>query len=217
MIILKNELPIVRQAILKNHKEGRGQLCEDDLDNLSDWEFRANVSENKFLVKEGYKELKGIGERYQERFPKLLTRPFINESYTVTNYFFMNCFTCFILNVFILFIYFIVSSVSIHRFWKNSCQCNRICKGSVWEERCSKCMVPDANNTRSSAKSITTYKSTNYIHTVSVLRHYYFDSSTRLAQSGSRKLMIILMQYKRKLYLNNQMSFCQWFNQFLTD
>jgi len=106
---------------------------------------------------------------------------------------------------------------SIHRFWKNSCQCNRICKGSVWEERCSKCMVPDANNTRSSAKSITTYKSTNYIHTVSVLRHYYFDSSTRLAQSGSRKLMIILMQYKRKLYLNNQMSFCQWFNQFLTD
>jgi len=82
MIILKNELPIVRQAILKNHKEGRGQLCEDDLDNLSDWEFRANVSENKFLVKEGYKELKGIGERYQERFPKLLTRPFINESYT---------------------------------------------------------------------------------------------------------------------------------------
>lgn len=83
--MLKNELPILRQAIIKNHKEGRGQLCEDDLDNLNDWKFHANVSENKYLVKEGYKELKGIGERYQERFPKLLTRPFVNESYTVSS------------------------------------------------------------------------------------------------------------------------------------
>ena len=73
----------MRKVIINNHKEGRGNLCEDDLDNLDDWKFRANVDENKFLVKEGYKELEELGERYQERFPGLLTQPFINESYIV--------------------------------------------------------------------------------------------------------------------------------------
>lgn len=82
MTQLKTELPNLREIIIKNHKEGRGELCEDDLDNLEEWEFRANVEDDKFLVKEGYKELKGLGERFQERFPELLTRPFINESYT---------------------------------------------------------------------------------------------------------------------------------------
>ena len=85
MVKLKNELPILRQAINKNHKEGRGNLCLDDLDNLNDWKFHTNTSESKYLVREGYKELNGIGERYQDRFPKLLTRPFANESYTVNN------------------------------------------------------------------------------------------------------------------------------------
>lgn len=83
MVKLKNELPILRQAINENHKEGRGNLCLDDLDNLNDWKFHTNTSESKYLVREGYKELNGIGERYQDRFPKLLTRPFANESYTI--------------------------------------------------------------------------------------------------------------------------------------
>ena len=85
---LKNNLPIIRSAIIKNHQEGRGALCADDLDNLSGWKFRANVTKDKYLVKEGYKELKSIGERYQERFPDLLTRPFVNESYIVSFIFF---------------------------------------------------------------------------------------------------------------------------------
>lgn len=82
---MKDKLPVLRDAILKNHKEKRGSLCEDDLENLEDWEFRANVTEDKFLVKEGHEELKNLGDRFQERFPELLTRPFENDSYVVSN------------------------------------------------------------------------------------------------------------------------------------
>lgn len=83
MMELRDKLPLMRTNILKNHKDGRGGLCNDDLENLEDWEFRANVTEDKFLVNEGYKELKDLGDRFQERFEDLLTKPFVNESYIV--------------------------------------------------------------------------------------------------------------------------------------
>ena len=84
MMELEEKLPLIRTQIINNHNEGRGTLCEDDLDNLAEWKFLANVTEDKFLVKEGYKELKGLGDRFQDRFPSLLTRPFDNNSYIVS-------------------------------------------------------------------------------------------------------------------------------------
>lgn len=77
-------LPIFRDNILLNHKAGRGSLCKDDLNNLEKWKFRANLTDDKFLVREGYKELAGLGNRYQDRFTSLLTKPFINSSYIVS-------------------------------------------------------------------------------------------------------------------------------------
>ena len=84
MTQMRDQLPLKVKEILNNHKEKRGTLCEDDLENLEDWKFIANVTEDKFLVKEGYEELKDLGDRYQERFPALLSRPFVNESYIVS-------------------------------------------------------------------------------------------------------------------------------------
>lgn len=58
-------------------------MCPDDIENLEDWKFIANITEDKYLVDEGFRELKGLGGRFQSRFPSLLTRPFVNSSYVV--------------------------------------------------------------------------------------------------------------------------------------
>lgn len=83
---MKEKLPLIFKDIKLNHKEGRGSLCEDDINNLEDWEFIANVTEDKFLVREGFLELKGLGRRFQKRFPTLLSKPYVNESYEVIQY-----------------------------------------------------------------------------------------------------------------------------------
>jgi multiple inositol-polyphosphate phosphatase/2,3-bisphosphoglycerate 3-phosphatase len=83
MLTLKSILPLIQNEIISNHKAGKGSLCKDDIENLEKWIFRANVNDDEFLVKEGFKELEDIADRYQDRFPKLLTKPFINSSYIV--------------------------------------------------------------------------------------------------------------------------------------
>lgn len=83
MIKMKERLPLIFKDINLNHKAGRGSLCEDDIKNLEEWEFHANITEDKFLVSEGFLELKGLGKRFRKRFPLLLSRPFVNESYVV--------------------------------------------------------------------------------------------------------------------------------------
>lgn len=87
MIKMKEKLPLIFRDIKVNHEAGRGSLCEDDIKNLEDWEFHANVTEDKFLVTEGFIELKGLGKRFQKRFPILLSKPFVNESYVVSEFF----------------------------------------------------------------------------------------------------------------------------------
>lgn len=68
MIKMKTELPLIFRNTKGNHKAGRGSLCDDDIKNLEDWEFLANVTEDKFLVTEGFHELKGLGKCFQKRF-----------------------------------------------------------------------------------------------------------------------------------------------------
>lgn len=80
---LQEKLPLIFKQIKSNMKEGRGSLCEDDIIDLEAWKFIANVTEDKYLVDEGVRELKGLGYRFQKRFPSLLTKPFVNESYVV--------------------------------------------------------------------------------------------------------------------------------------
>jgi hypothetical protein len=83
MMTLKSILPLIQNEIISNYKAGKGSLCKDDVENLEKWVFRANVSDDEYLVKEGFKELEDIGDRYQDRFPKLITKPFTNSSYIV--------------------------------------------------------------------------------------------------------------------------------------
>ena len=83
MAELQQVLPELRNLILGNTKAGKGNLCKDDVENLKNWILYANITADKYLRKEGFKELKNLGDRFQERFDKLITRPFKNESYIV--------------------------------------------------------------------------------------------------------------------------------------
>ena len=80
---LNETLPEILRKIKFNHKAKLGRLCEEDIANLDVWEFRANITEDKHLVTEGFRELKGLGFRFQKRFPSLLSKPFVNASYVV--------------------------------------------------------------------------------------------------------------------------------------
>jgi hypothetical protein len=69
---------------LVNHDEGRGQLCPDDIDRLSDWIFkvgdRLNSIENlkeKFLHPEGELEHLMLAERFQSKFPDLFPELYV--------------------------------------------------------------------------------------------------------------------------------------------
>ena len=59
MLTLQSALPLIINDVILNHKAGRGSLCKKDLKNFEEWVFRANTTEDKFLTREGYKELKG--------------------------------------------------------------------------------------------------------------------------------------------------------------
>lgn len=107
---LQEKLPLIFKNIKYNFKEGRGSLCDDDISELGDWRFIANVTEDKYLVDEGVRELKGLGYRFHKRFPSLLTKPFVNESYVVN---LPKIIYCLINNVNITFLY--SSSLQIQR------------------------------------------------------------------------------------------------------
>lgn len=51
--------------------------------NLKKWRFRGDVTADKVLVDEGFDELEDLGDRFQDRFEGLLTKPFTNKSYIV--------------------------------------------------------------------------------------------------------------------------------------
>lgn len=80
---MRDELPVIQKHILANHESSRGSLCQDDLENLKEWKFSANIKHDKFLVREGHKEMLSLAHRLRESFKDLLERPFTNESYKV--------------------------------------------------------------------------------------------------------------------------------------
>jgi len=66
MLTLRSVLPWIQNQIISNYKARKGSLFKDDLEDLENLIFQANVNDGKFLVKEGFRELEDIGERYQD-------------------------------------------------------------------------------------------------------------------------------------------------------
>lgn len=65
------------QIIRKSH------LCDKDKEAFTAWESYLNEDEEKNLVAEGEDELIELGERYQMRFPDLLSEQYDNSTYKV--------------------------------------------------------------------------------------------------------------------------------------
>ena len=59
----------------------KGQLCDTDKELFKSWESFLNEDEEKNLVAEGEDELIEMGERFQKRFPDLLTEQYDNSTY----------------------------------------------------------------------------------------------------------------------------------------
>ena len=71
-----------------NHADGRGRLVPEDLEHLSAWvsDLAGTVNEvenlnEKFLHPEGHLENILIGERFREKFPKLLPENYDPDSF----------------------------------------------------------------------------------------------------------------------------------------
>lgn len=68
----------LRDKILHNYEldyaNGDDALCAADLQGLSTWEWDKTIeSETYNLTQEGWREVKEIGQRYQRRFPELMS------------------------------------------------------------------------------------------------------------------------------------------------
>ncbi|XP_059061464.1 multiple inositol polyphosphate phosphatase 1-like [Achroia grisella] len=62
----------LKDEIVKNHAEGRGQMCAEDISNLKNWKWNGTINEPHNLNYRGYIELKQLGSRIREKFTQLL-------------------------------------------------------------------------------------------------------------------------------------------------
>lgn len=74
-------LTAFRDEILSNHDNERGNLCDDTLIKLRKWSSPFDASEHKILAHEGENEMLELGERYQNRFPDVLSEIYSNSTY----------------------------------------------------------------------------------------------------------------------------------------
>ncbi|XP_065205110.1 multiple inositol polyphosphate phosphatase 1-like [Planococcus citri] len=68
---IKKTLPLIRDQILMNHKNGRGNLCKKDLENLKKWNINITTDLRGELTSQGTKELIFLAKKIKEAFPLL--------------------------------------------------------------------------------------------------------------------------------------------------
>lgn len=72
----------LQEDILKNYEAGKTSLCTNDLELIRNWEFDLNITNYEMqLTTSGWKELEGIGQRYQAAFPTLLPPTYFESHY----------------------------------------------------------------------------------------------------------------------------------------
>lgn len=82
---IKTTLISLRTAILSNHNQTRGSLCDTDLAKLALWYPQIEIADQKRLVHEGEDEMVDLAERIQHRFPDLIPDDYSNSSFKVSN------------------------------------------------------------------------------------------------------------------------------------
>ncbi|XP_065205111.1 multiple inositol polyphosphate phosphatase 1-like [Planococcus citri] len=67
-----NKLNILRDEIISNHKDGRGKLCQKDLENLQKWKSSLTVELDDQLTPQGKSEQIFLAQQLKEAFPEVL-------------------------------------------------------------------------------------------------------------------------------------------------
>lgn len=80
---MKLRLPALRTAIINNHNQSKGDLCDAELANLTLWSPQVEIADQKRLVHEGEDEMLELAERIQNRIPSLLPEIYSNATFKV--------------------------------------------------------------------------------------------------------------------------------------
>lgn len=78
---MRLRLPALQTAIISNHRQSKGALCDSELINLTLWSPQIELGDQKHLVHEGEDEMLELAERFQNRFPGLLPDVYSNSSF----------------------------------------------------------------------------------------------------------------------------------------
>ena len=75
--------PEVQAAILDNHQNGKGDLCEADYKALSEWAFELTIDDDSLITNSGKSEMKQLGRRYKARLPDIFSQ-YTDEQFNVS-------------------------------------------------------------------------------------------------------------------------------------
>ena len=62
----------IRDEIVNNHKNGRGQMCDRDIQTLGEWDYNKHVHAQDNMTELGIHELRSLGKRLRDTFPEAL-------------------------------------------------------------------------------------------------------------------------------------------------
>ncbi|KAJ4432670.1 hypothetical protein ANN_21293, partial [Periplaneta americana] len=78
---MRERLPQLRETVIQNHKSKRGKLCKEELAALQAWSPHVEEADEKRLAHEGEDEMVELAERFQNRFPQILSEIYTNLTY----------------------------------------------------------------------------------------------------------------------------------------
>lgn len=76
-------IPPIQTKAVNNHENGKGTLCQQDLQLIREWKLDTNITESiaEYLTLAGWMELENIASRYQSAFPSLLPSTYSRSKY----------------------------------------------------------------------------------------------------------------------------------------
>ncbi|GLH15193.1 Multiple inositol polyphosphate phosphatase 1 [Gryllus bimaculatus] len=77
---MRERLPILQNAIMKNAAKNRTSLCDEEIALLSTWSTELEEADEKRLTHEGEDEMIELAERFQNRFNDLLSENYTNST-----------------------------------------------------------------------------------------------------------------------------------------
>ena len=80
---MSDTLPQIKKKIVEIFNSGKSNLSSDLVKRINDWNLSFNTSRPADLAEEGENELIDLGERIQNRFPKLFPEDYNRDLFKV--------------------------------------------------------------------------------------------------------------------------------------